>query len=361
MQRTASTNATRAIDEGQLTELLQRAVVDIGAVMQAPLMVVGNRLGLYEALAQEALTTTELAERTGTAERYVREWVRGQAAAGWVTYHPTTGRYSLTPEQALVFALEESPVYLLGGFELALTMGKVAERLEGAFRTGEGIGWHEHDEALSCTTARFFAPGYRAHLIDSWIPALDGVEEKLRAGVTVADVGCGHGISTVLMAEAYPNATFFGFDYHEGSIATARANARDAGVSDRTHFHCATAKAYPGDDYALITMFDCLHDLGDPVGAAVRVKEALAPDGTWMIVEPRAGDRVEDNMNPVGRVYYSGSTLVCTPTSLSQEVGLALGAQAGEKRIRSIAEKAGFTRFRRAAETPFNMVLEARP
>jgi SAM-dependent methyltransferase len=360
MQSVTSTNATRAIDEGQLTELLQRAVVDIGAVMQGPLMVMGHHLGLYKALAQEALTTTELAERTGTAERYVREWVRGQAAAGWVTYDPTTARYSLTPEQALVFALEESPVYLLGGFELALTMGKAANRLATAFRTGEGIAWHELDENLSCHTAQFFTPGYRAHLIDTWIPALDGVEEKLLSGATVADVGCGHGISTVLMAEAYHNAVFFAFDYHEASIAAARDNAREAGVSRRTHFHCATATSYPGDGYALVAMFDCLHDLGDPVGAGVRVRQSLAPDGTWMIVEPRAGDRVEDNMNPVGRVYYSGSALVCTPTSLSQDVGLALGAQAGEKTIRSIVEKAGFTRFRRAAETPFNMVFEAR-
>jgi SAM-dependent methyltransferase len=349
-----------AIDETRLHELLGKAVVDIGAVMQAPLMLIGRELGLYGALAEGPLTTGELASRTGTAERYAREWVRGQAAAGYVTYDPGADRYFLSPEQSLVFAQEGSPVYLLGGFELALTMGSVRDRIEQAFRTGEGIGWHEHDPHLSCSTARFFEPGYRANLVAGWIPALEGVEEKLRAGALVADIGCGHGISTLLLAEAYPASTVLGFDYHEGSIRAARDDARRAGLEGRVSFQRATAKDYPGRGYDLVAMFDCLHDLGDPVGAAVHVKETLAEDGTWMIVEPRAGDRVEENLNPVGRVYYSGSTLVCTPTSLSQEVGMALGAQAGEAALRAVVEEAGFTRFRRAAETPFNMVFEAR-
>ena len=350
-----------AIDEAALGALLGKAVVDIGAVMQAPLILIGNRLGLYRALTEGPLTTAELAARTGTVERYVREWVRGQAAAGYVTYDAATDRYTLSPEQAMIFAQQGSPTYLVAGFELALTMGKGESRLEAAFRTGQGIGWHEHDEHLSCSIARFFEPGYRANLLSAWIPALHGVHEKLRAGARVADVGCGHGISTLLMADAYPESSFVGFDYHEGSIAAARADARAAGLEGRASFERASDRDYPGRDFDLVTMFDCLHDLGDPVGAAVRVRESLAADGTWMIVEPRAGDGVEDNLNPVGRVFYSASTLVCTPTSLSQEVGLALGAQAGEQAIRAVTQEAGFTRFRRAAETPFNLVFEVRP
>lgn len=348
------------VDESKLHELLGRTVIDMGAVIQAPLTMIGYRLGLYRALADGPLTAPELARKTGTVERYVREWVRGQAAAGYVTYDAATDRYALTPEQESVFVDETSPTFLLPGFELALTVGKVEERLERAFRTGEGIGWHEHDENLSYATARFFEPGYRANIVSTWIPALDGVEAKLRSGATVADVGCGYGISTVLMAEAYPRSTFRGFDYHERSIAAATDNALRTGVAGRVTFERAAAKEFPGENYDLVAMFDCLHDLGDPLGAAQRVKQALAPDGTWMIVEPRAGDHVEENLNPVGRVYYSASTLICTPVSLSQEVGLALGAQAGEAAIRSIAEQAGFTRFRRAAETPFNLVYEVR-
>jgi SAM-dependent methyltransferase len=358
---TKEENMTTAVDETRLNELLGRALVDIGAAMQAPLMLLGARLGLYGALAEDALTSAELAHRTGTAERYVREWVRGQAAAGFVTYDPATDRYHLSPEQALLLAHEGSPAYLLGGFEVALAMGRVAPRLEDAFRTGEGIGWHEHDDDLSCGTARFFEPGYSANLVPGWIPALKGIEAKLRAGALVADVGCGHGISTCLMAEAYPASTFLGFDYHQGSIDAATERARAAGLEGRISFQRATAKDYPGRGYDLVAMFDCLHDLGDPVGAALHVRETLAEDGVWMVVEPRAGDRVEENLNPVGRIFYSGSTLVCTPNSLSQEVGLALGAQAGETAIRAVTEEAGFTRFRRAAETPFNLVFEVRP
>jgi SAM-dependent methyltransferase len=352
---------TAIIDEARLNELLGRAVVDVGAAMQAPLMLLGDRLGLYGALAGEALSTTELAEKTGTAERYVREWLRGQAAAGYVTYDGTTDRYHLTPEQALLFAHESSPAYLLGGFEVAVAAARIGPRLTEVFRTGQGIGWHEQDHGVFCGTARFYGPGYRANLVQHWIPALGGAEEKLRAGALAADVGCGQGISTLLLAEAFPNSTFLGFDYHEGSLDAARQNAREAALENRVSFQRATAKDYPGRAFDLVTMFDCLHDLGDPVGAAVHVRETLAEDGTWMIVEPRAGDRVEENLNPVGRVFYAGSALICTPTSLSQEVGRALGAQAGEAAIRAIAEEAGFTRFRRAAETPFNLIFEARP
>jgi SAM-dependent methyltransferase len=323
-------------------------------------MLLGDRLGLYRALAESSRTIAELAHRTGTDERYVREWVRGQAAAGYVTYEPRAERYSLSPEQALLFADETSPAFLLGGFEVALVAGRVQERLEEAFRTGEGIGWHDHETALSCSTARFFAPAYRANLVAGWLPALDGVTDKLSGGALVADVGCGLGVSTLLMAEAYPATTFLGFDYHLPSIDAAREAARRAGLEDRATFQRSTAKDFPGQGYDLIAMFDCLHDLGDPLGAARHVRGALAADGTWMIVEPQAGDRVEENLNPVGRLYYGASALVCTPTSLSQEVGLALGAQAGEAAIRQVVEEAGFTQFRRAAETPFNIVFEAR-
>jgi SAM-dependent methyltransferase len=351
---------TTTVNETKLHELLGKAVVDIGAVMQAPLMVLGNKLGLYRALAAEPLTSAELAQRTGTAERYAREWVRGQAAAGYVTYDAAADRYHLSAEQKLVFAEARSPAFLLHGFELALVAGRVEPRLEEAFRSGEGIGWHEHEAGLSCSTARFFEPGYRANLVAGWIPALDGVVEKLSTGALVADVGCGLGISTLLLAEAYPASTFLGFDYHRGSIDQALDNARAAGLEGRATFQRCTAKDYPGHGYDLVTMFDCLHDLGDPVGAARHVRETLAEGGTWMIVEPQAGDRVEENLNPVGRLYYGASTLVCTPSSLSQEVGLALGAQAGEAAVREVAEAAGFSRFRRAAETPFNIVYEAR-
>lgn len=348
------------IDEGKLNDLLGRFVMDMGATMQAPLMTLGAELGLYDALAAGPATTGELAEKVGCVERYVREWARGQAAAGYVTYDPATDRYSLTPEQALLFD-PDGPAYILGGFEVALGAGKARPRLAEAFRTGDGIGWHEHDEGVFCGTAKFFGAGYRAHLVTSWIPALEGVEEKLRAGGRVADIGCGHGVSTLVMAEAFPATSVVGFDYHEGSVEEARARAAERGLEQRLRFLRATAKDFPGADYDLVTMFDCLHDLGDPVGAAAHALQALAPDGTLMIVEPRAGDRVEENLNPVGRVYYAASTLVCTPASLSQEVGLALGAQAGEAAIREVVEAAGFTRFRRAAETPFNLIFEARP
>jgi SAM-dependent methyltransferase len=302
----------------------------------------------------------ELAAKTGTHERYVREWLNAQAASGYVTYTPESGRYALSPEQALLFAEEESPAFVVGAFETTLAAGRIADKLTDAFRSGEGVGWHEHDHTLFHGIERFFRPSYIGNLVQTWIPSLDGVEAKLRAGIDVADIGCGHGTSTILMAQAYPASRFVGFDYHAESIAAATDRAKAAGVADRCRFEVASAKNFPGRGYDFIAVFDALHDMGDPAGAARHVLSALAPDGTWMIVEPYAGDRVEENLNPIGRAYYAGSTLICTPCSLAQEVGLALGAQAGEARMRSIVTGAGFTHFRRAMHTPFNLVFEAR-
>ena len=351
-----------SIDQDALHQLMGRAVNDMGATLHSVLVLIGERLGLYKALAEDGpMSSDALAAKTGTAERYVREWLASQAAGGYVSYDAAKQRYFLTPEQAFALAEEGSPAYLPGGFELATAAIKSASKIEEAFRTGEGLGWHEHDAGLFRGTERFFRPNYSGNLISSWIPALDGVEARLRSGVRVADVGCGHGASTILMAREYPKSTYVGFDYHPQSIENARKAAAEAGVSDRVTFEVAKAKDFPGTGYDFVTFFDCLHDMGDPAGAAVHVKQSLAPDGTWMIVEPFAGDKVEDNLNPVGRVYYSASTLLCTPASLSQEVGLALGAQAGEKRISDVVKAGGFTRFRKAAETPFNLVFEARP
>src|SRR5437763_3553413 len=307
------------------------------------------------------LTSEELAKRAGAPERNVREWLGNQAAGGYVTYDPETDRYTLPDEQALALADENSPFYILGLYDSIASLYADEDKIVEAFRSGEGMGWHEHDDRLFRGTERFFRPGYRANLIAEWIPALEDVQEKLERGGKVADVGCGHGVSTILMAEAFPNSEFFGFDYHEPSIQRAREAAEQAGVADRITFAPASAKDYPGNDYDLVAVFDCLHDMGDPVGAAAHVRETLADDGTWMIVEPFAGDRVEENLNPVGRVFYGASTVICTPASLSPEVGLALGAQAGEGRLTKVIEGGGFTRVRRATETPFNLILEARP
>ena len=307
------------------------------------------------------LTPAELAERTGTAERYVREWLNAQAAGGYVDYDPDTVRYTLPAEHAVALTDESSPAYLPGFFQIALGTVHDSPRITEAAKTGAGIGWHDHVHDVHEGCERFFRPGYNANLLPSWLPALDGVVGKLQRGARVADVGCGHGASTILMAHAFPASTFAGSDYHEGSIRVARERAEDAGVTDRVGFEVAPAASYSGRGYDLVTMFDCLHDMGDPAGAARHVHESLAADGTWMIVEPAAGDRVEDNLNPVGRAYYSFSTLLCTPASLSQDVGLALGAQAGEARIRDVVTSAGFSRFRRVSETPFNIVFEARP
>jgi SAM-dependent methyltransferase len=350
-----------ALDERKLMEFVFRAVDEVGATLNAALVVMGDKLGLYRSLAEAGpLTPAELAARTGTAERYVQEWLNAQAAGGYVDYDPESGRYALQPEQAVALTDEASPAYLPGFFQLALGSVLDSPRITEAARSGDGLGWHEHGHDVHEGCERFFRPGYNANLVGAWLPALDGVVEKLEAGARVADVGCGHGASTILMAQAFPRSTFVGSDYHAGSIETARTRAEAAGVGDRVEFEAAAAAAHPGGGYDLVTMFDCLHDMGDPVGAARHVRELLAPDGTWMIVEPAAGDSVEDNLNPVGRAYYGFSTLLCTPASLSQDVGLALGAQAGEARIRGVVEAAGFTRCRRVAETPFNFVLEVR-
>jgi SAM-dependent methyltransferase len=351
---------TQTIDEAKLNEFLGRFVSDLGAALSAGLVVIGDKLGLYRAMGDgAAVTPEELAERTGTDARYVREWLSNQAAGGYVSY--ADGRFWLTAEQSFALAQEGSPAFVPGAFQLATSLIKDEEKITRAFETGAGVGWHEHHHDLFVGTERFFRPGYAANLVSSWIPALDGVQPKLETGARVADVGCGHGASTILMAGAYPRSEFVGFDYHEASIEHACQAASEAGLDGRVRFEVASAKQYPGDDYDLVAMFDCLHDMGDPVGAAAHVLQTLGPDGTWMIVEPFAGDRLEDNLNPVGRVYYGGSTLVCTPASRAQEVGLALGAQAGERRLREVVTAGGFTRFRRAAETPFNIVLEARP
>jgi SAM-dependent methyltransferase len=354
--------AATGIDEAKLEAFMGKAVTDMGAVISAPLIVIGEKLGLYKAMAGAGpLTSQELAERTGVAERSVREWLRNQAAGEYLTYDAKTDRYELPPEQAMALADEDSPVYLLGAFELIASLYADEDKILEAFKTGSGMGWHEHDPRLFLGTERFFRPGYRAHLVAEWIPALEGVQEKLERGAKVADVGCGHGASTVIMAEAYPKSEFYGFDYHDKSIEQARQRAKTAGVGDRVTFEVGSAQAFPGSGYDLVCVFDCLHDMGDPVGAAAHIHQALAADGTWMIVEPYANDSVEENLNPVGRVFYGASTVVCTPASLAQEVGLALGAQAGEAQLTSVIKEGGFTRVRRATETPFNLVLEANP
>jgi SAM-dependent methyltransferase len=350
------------IDGDKLMQFVFRAVDEAGATLNTALVVMGDRLGLYRALAGAGpLSPAELAERTGTAERYVREWLNAQAAGSYVEYDPDSGRYALPPEHAVALTDPDSPAYLPGLFQTALGSVLDSPKIVEAARTGAGFGWHEHVHDVFEGCERFFRPGYNANLISGWLPALDGIVAKLERGALVADVGCGYGASTILMAQAFPNSTFVGSDYHDGSIETARGRAEEAGVTDRVRFDIAPAASYPGTGYDLATTFDCLHDMGDPVGAARHVRSTLKPDGTWMIVEPAAGDRVEDNLNPVGRAYYAFSTLLCTPASLSQEVGLALGAQAGEARIRDVVEAGGFTRFRRVAETPFNFVYEARP
>jgi len=358
----AAVEERAAVDSDKLMGFVFRAVDEIGATLNTALVVMGDRLGFYRALAGAGpLTPAELAGRTGTAERYVREWLNAQAAGGYVDYDPDTVRYALPAEHAVALTDESSPAYLPGFFQIALGTVHDSPRITEAAKTGVGIGWHDHVHDVHEGCERFFRPGYNANLLPSWLPALDGVVGKLQRGAKVADVGCGHGASTILMAQAFPASIFAGSDYHEGSIRVARERAEDAGVTDRVGFEVASAASYSGRGYDLVTMFDCLHDMGDPAGAARHVHESLAADGTWMIVEPAAGDRVEDNLNPVGRAYYSFSTLLCTPASLSQDVGLALGAQAGEARIRDVVTSAGFGRFRRVSETPFNIVFEARP
>jgi SAM-dependent methyltransferase len=349
------------IDQDKLGELLGTFVADLGATVAAGSVVIGHRLGLYRSLAEGAATAEQLARRTGTDSRYVTEWLCGQAAGGYVSYDPATEQFSLTEEQAYALADPGGPLYLPGAFLFALGALRAESQITDAFRTGAGMGWHEHHEDVFSGCEMFFRPGYVANLTSAWIPALEGVEAKLAAGGRVADVGCGHGASTVLLAKAYPTARILGSDYHQASIDTARKRVADAGVADRARFEVASAQTFSGTGYDLVATFDCLHDMGDPAGAGRHIRQALDVDGTWLIVEPLAGDTLADNLNPVGRVYYSGSTFLCVPNARSQPGGYALGAQAGEAAIRQVAEQAGFSRFRRAAETPFNAVYEARP
>ncbi|HVO31739.1 MAG TPA: class I SAM-dependent methyltransferase [bacterium] len=348
------------LDEAKLNEFLGRVVGDMGAAISAVMVRIGDRLGLYKALAaQGPATPAELAKRTSCAERYVREWLDNQASGGYVVYDPKTGRYALPPEQAAALADESSPALMLGGFQIIDSIFRDARKMEERFKNGDGMAWGDHSPDLFEGTERFFRPGYVANLVAAWIPALDGVKAKLEKGAKVADVGCGLGASTILMAKAFPRSTFVGFDYHGASIEAARERARAAGVGDRVRFEVAGATDFPGNDYDLVCHFDCFHDLADPAGAAARVKKALAKDGTWMLVEPFANDRPEENHNPVGRVFYGASTMLCVPCSLHGH-GPALGAQAGEKRLAEIIGKAGFANVRRATQTPFNLILEAK-
>lgn len=347
------------LDMKRLEPLLGTMVSELGAAANAALVFTGDRLGLYRALASGGpLTSAQLAAKTGTAERYVREWLAAQAASGFVTYDAREGKFALSPEQAAVFADDDNPFCMTGGFHSLAAVFADQPRLEEAFRTGKGLGWGERCNCLFCGVARFFRPGYKANLVSQWLPALEGVVPKLERGAKVADVGCGHGASTLIMAEAFPNSEFIGIDFHEGSITHARQHAKHL---PNLRFEAARAQDFSGSGFDLITMFDALHDMGDPVGAAAHIRKAIKPDGTWMLVEPMAGDDLADNLNPVGRCYYAFSTAVCVPCSLNQEVGAALGAQAGEKRLAEVIRAGGFSRLRRAAETPFNMVLEAKP
>jgi SAM-dependent methyltransferase len=347
------------MDESKLMEFVGKAVGDVGAVLAGSMVVIGDRLGLYRAMAGAGpLTSEELATTTGTAERYVREWLGAQAASGYVVY-AGDGRYELPAEHAIPLTDETSAACVIGAFETAIGAAQATDRIADAFLSGEGVFWGDHDSHVHTGCERFFRPGYVNFLTSMWIPALDGVEARLHEGIRVADVGCGRGASTVHLAQQYPQSTFTGVDAHDGSVDAARKSAADAGVADRVTFEQATAKSFDGT-YDLIAFFDCLHDLGDPVGALAHARERLAEGGTVLIVEPMAGDRVEDNLNPVGAAYYGFSTLLCTPNSLSQETKTALGAQAGEGRIRDVAAQAGLTRFRRVAETPFNLVFEAK-
>lgn len=350
-----------SVDMAKLETLLGKMVGDMGAAAIAPLVMLGDKLGLYRALAANGPISTEvLAEKTGTTERYVREWCAAQAGSGYIDYDAASGDFSMSPEQQAVFADSDSPACMTGGYYAIGSMFIDEPKITHAFKSGEGVSWGDHSDCLFCGTEKFFRPGYQASLISEWLPALKGVTPKLEAGAKVADVGCGHGASTIVMAKAYPNSTFIGFDFHEGSIEQANDRAREAGLSNLS-FEVATAKNFPGKDYDLVAYFDCLHDMGDPVGAAAHTRQALKADGTMMVVEPFAKDGLEDNLNPVGRMYYAFSTMICTPASISQEVGLALGAQAGPKRLEKVVREGGFTKFAVAAETPFNLILDVQP
>lgn len=349
------------MDTSKLEAFATRVIADVGAANASLLTLVGHKVGLYRALAGAGpLTSQQLAARARLHERYVREWLNAQAAGGYVEYDAAARTYTLPEEHAYVLADASSPMFIPPALDVSAAIWRGEERLADSFRTGRGIGWHEHDGCLFCGVEAFYRNGYRSHLVQDWIPALDGVRAKLEAGARVADVGCGHGASTILLAAAFPNSRFHGYDYHRESIDVARRRAAEAGVADRVSFEIADAASYPATGYDLILFMDCLHDLGDPVGAAAHARRALALDGTVMLVEPRAGDAVEDNLHAIGRLYYAGSTALCTPNSLSQPVGRALGAQAGPRELAQVMRDGGFTRFREAAATPFNLVLEAR-
>lgn len=351
-----------AIDETQLNQFVGRFAGDLGATLHAATVALGDKLGLYRALADGgAQTSAELGERTGYPERYLREWLGAQAASGYCHYDPDTGRFHLDDVQTACLADDSGPYFLAGGMLVATSLAKDEERITEAFRTDTGVPWDDHHHDLFDGTVRFFRPGYVANLVPNWLPALDGVVAKLEAGAKVADIGCGYGASTIIMAEAYPESTFIGYDSHKPSVEAARKAAAQAGVGDRVTFEVATAADFPGTGYDLACMFDALHDMGDPVAAARHIRDALASDGTLLLVEPNAGDQVADNLNPVGRIFYAASTFICVPNARSQDGGWILGAQAGEAQLGEVATQAGFTRFRRATETPFNLVLEARP
>lgn len=353
---------TAAIDEGKLNTFIGQMLSDLGGASSIAMVRLGDTLGLYQAIhANGPMTSAELAKAAKVDERYLREWLSHQAASNYLSYDPVTAKFAMPPEQAMVFANEESPVYMMGGFDLMAAMLDNQPKVQAAFKSGAGVAWGDQAGCMFCAVARFFRPGYHNNLVSSWLPALDGVVKKLEAGARVADIGCGHGWSTVMMAKAFPKSQFFGFDFHPDSIREATAHAREHGVTDNAHFAVGLAKDYPGKDFDLVTCFDCLHDMGDPAGAAAHIRQSLKPDGTWMIVEPMAGDALQQNLNPVGRLFYAGSTMICLPTSRSQEVGAALGAQAGEAKLRETIQRGGFSEVRRATETPFNMILEARP
>lgn len=349
------------LNAAKLEALLGKMVGDMGAAAAGPLVIIGDRLGLYRALASRGpLTTQELADETGTTERYVREWCAAQAGSGYIEYHADGDAFGLSPEQAAVFANGDSPACMTGGYYAIASMYVDEPKVTRAFKTGEGVGWGEHSDCLFCGTEKFFRPGYQANLVEQWLPALDGVIDRLRAGAKVADIGCGHGASTIVMAKAFPQSTFVGFDSHEKSIDCANQSAKSAGLKN-IRFEAASAKHFPGKDYDFIAYFDCLHDMGDPVGGLEHTRKALKRDGAVMIVEPFAHDDLKENLNPVGRMYYAFSTMICTPASISQEVGLALGAQAGPRRLEQVARAGGFSHFRVATATPFNMIIEIKP